>query len=141
MKTRQRVAQSRAVRGAGAADPHAVEKGDDRRRPSGEPAQYFAGAVLDRLRAGDAAARQMLHQPQEERQVALGNATLIQREDEIALAGMNQKIRVLDALGDALVGQKLADVVTGEELAEVFRRDVGIDSHGSLQRPDSKLGK
>ena len=75
----------------------------------------------------------MLHQPQEERQVALGDAPLIERENEIAAAGVNQKIRVLDTLGDALIGEELADVVAGEEGAEVFRRDIGIDSHENLQ--------
>ena len=98
----------------------------------GEPAQHVAGPVLDRLRASDAAARQMLHQPEKERQITLGDATLIQGKDKIAAAGVNQEIRVLDALGYALVCQKLADVVPGEEVAEVFRPDVGIDSHGNL---------
>ena len=75
----------------------------------------------------------MLHQRQEERQIALGDAPLVEREDEIAAAGVDQKIRVLDAFGDSLIGKKLADVVTGEERREVFRRDVGIDSHEDLQ--------
>src|SRR5262249_38689184 len=44
-------------------------------------------------------------------------------------ARMNQKVRVLDPLGNPLVGEKLADVVTGEEEGEVFRRDIGVDSH------------
>ena len=133
MQPRQRLAQRRAVRGAGPANPHAVEKSDDRGRPPGQPAQRLAGAVLHRLRAGDAAARQMLHQRQKERQVALGDAPLVERENEIAAAGVDQKIRVLDAFGDALIGKKLTDVVAGKERREVFRRDVGIDGHESLQ--------
>ena len=54
----------------------------------------------------------------------------IQRQ---AAARVNQKVRVLDALGNALVGKQLADVVAGEEGPEVFRRDIGIDSHCDLQ--------
>ena len=71
----------------------------------------------------------MLHQAEEERQVALGDAPLVERQDEVAGAGMDQKIRVLDAFGDALVGQQLADVVAGEEAGEVFRRDIGVNRH------------
>jgi len=77
----------------------------------------------------------MLHQRQKERQVALGNPPLVERQDEVAAAGMDEKIRVLDAFRDALVGKQLADVVIGEEGREVFRRDIGIDSHEGLQRP------
>ena len=117
------------------ADPQAVEEGDDRRRPAGKLAQNLAGAILHRLRAGDAAARQMLHQRQEKRQIAFGDAPLIEREDVIAAAGMNEEIRVFDALGDALVGKQLADVVTGKEAAEILRRDIGIDRHEGLQVP------
>ena len=75
----------------------------------------------------------MLHQPQKERQVALGDAPLVKRKNEIAAAGVNQEIRVLDAFGDALIGKKLTDVVTGKERREVFCRDVGIDGHKVLQ--------
>ena len=82
----------------------------------------------------------MLHQRQKKRQVALGDAPLVERQDEIAAAGVDEKIRILDAFGDALVGQQLADVVTGEERPEVFRRDIGIDRHENLQR-DAALAR
>ena len=71
----------------------------------------------------------MLHQAEEERQVLGGDAPLVEREDEIAAAGVDQEVRVLDPLGDALVGEQLADVVAGEKGREVFRRDVRIDGH------------
>jgi hypothetical protein len=57
-----------------------------------------------------------------------------EREDEIAAAGMDQEVRVLDALGDAFIGKEFADVVAGEEGREVFRRDIGVNRHESLQR-------
>ncbi len=62
---------------------------------------------------------QMLHQPEEERQVALGDALFVQREDEIAGVGVHEEIGILHALGDALVGEQLADVVAGEKFGEI----------------------
>ncbi len=97
--------------------------------PSTLPARFFTGCgqVMPRLARCSISA-------EKERQIALGDAPLVERQDEIAAAGMDQKIRILDALGDALVGQQLADVVAGEKAREVFRRDIGIDRHESLQR-------
>ena len=46
---------------------------------------------------------------------------------------MNQEVRVLDPFRDTLIGQKLANIVAGEELAELFRRNVGIDGHYLLR--------
>ena len=97
-------------------------------RPSVSPARFLTGCGQVMPRPARCSIR-----PQEERQIALGDAPLIEREDEIAAAGVNQKIRILDALGDALIGKELADVVAGEEGAEVFRRDIGVDSHENLQ--------
>ena len=98
--------------------------------PSTPPCLFFTGCGQI-----DAARRQMLHQPEEERQVAFGDALFVERENEIAGAGVHQKIGILDALGDALVGEQFADVVAGEKAGEIFRRDVGIDRHeASLRR-------
>ena len=108
------------MRGGRPPDPHAVEEGDDRGRPARDLAEHLAGAVLDRLRAGDAARVQVLHQAEKERQVVGGDALLVERQDEIAAAGVDQEVGVLDALGDALVGQQLAEIVAGEEAREVF---------------------
>src|SRR5205823_7382635 len=54
-------------------------------------------------------------------------------QDEIALAGMHQEIRVLDPLGNAFVGQQLADVVAGEKRRKVLRRNIGVDGHQRLR--------
>jgi hypothetical protein len=43
---------------------------------------------------------------------------------------MQQEVGILDALGDALVGEQLADVITFEEFREVFGGDVGVNRHG-----------
>ena len=71
----------------------------------------------------------MLHQGEEERQVLGGDAPLVEREDEIAAAGVDQEVRVLDPFGDPLVGEQLADVVAGEKGREVLRRHIGVDGH------------
>src|SRR4249920_3731923 len=69
VKLGQRLPERRAVDGARPPDPQAVKEGDDRGRPAGDLAERFALLVLDRQRTGDAAAREMLHQAEEERQV------------------------------------------------------------------------
>src|SRR6202011_3537843 len=53
----------------------------------------------------------------------------IQRQDEVSRTGVQQEIGILDALGDALVGQQFADLVTGKELRKLVGGDVGIDRH------------
>ena len=98
-------------------------------RPAGDLAQHLAFPVLDRLRAGDSARVQVLHQAEKERQVLGRDALLVEGEDEIAAAGVDEEIRVLDPFRDALVGEQFPDVVIGEEGPEVFRRYVGIDRH------------
>ena len=110
-------------------DPHAVEEGDDGGRTAGDPAPDLLLPVLYRLRTGDAARVQVLHQAEEERQVGRRHALLVEGEDEIATGGMNQEIRVLDPLSNTLVGKQIADVVTGEKDREVLRRNVGVDRH------------
>src|SRR6266404_5904267 len=72
----------------------------------------------------------MRHQAEEERQVALGDAPLIQRQDEIAGRRVQQEVGILDALGDALVGQQLADVVCPQKFRKLVGGDVGVNRHG-----------
>ena len=43
---------------------------------------------------------------------------------------MQQEVGVLDALGDALVGQQLAEIVTAEEFRKLVGGNVGVDRHG-----------
>ncbi len=129
MQLRQCRADRRAVARTGTADPHAIEEGDHRRRPAGDLAQHLALAVLDRLRAGDAARVQVLHQAEKERQVLGGHPLLVEREDEVAAAGVDEKVRVLDPFRDALVGEQLADIVAGEKGSKILRRYVRVDGH------------
>jgi hypothetical protein len=71
----------------------------------------------------------MFHQRQEERDVFRRDPLFIERQDEIAGSGVDEKVRVLDALGDPLVGEELAQIVIRQEIGQVFRRNVGIDGH------------
>src|ERR1700732_3194412 len=71
----------------------------------------------------------MRHQAEKVRQIACRDALFIQRQDEVSRTGVQQEVGILDALGDALVGQQFADVVTGEILRKLVGGDVGVDRH------------
>ena len=72
----------------------------------------------------------MLHQREKERHVAGRDPLLVQRENVVAAAGVDEEIRILHALRDALVGQQLPQLVAGKKSGQFFRRDVGINGHG-----------
>ena len=77
---------------------------------AGLPAQRahrVAVAAMDRLRAVDAARREMIHQAEEERQVLGVDALLVEREEVLAARRGQQVVGVLDTLGDALEGHRL----------------------------------
>ncbi len=129
----QRGADPGAMKRVDAAGPHAGQKGDDCRRPAAQLAQRFAVTRPHRRRAGDAVMRQMVHQPDEKRQILARDPLLVQGQDEIAALGRQQKIRVLDPLGDALARQHLADVVQRDKGAQFIVTDFGIDSHALIR--------
>src|SRR6478672_335183 len=110
-------------------DPHAIEKGDHRRGASADLTEKLALPVLDRLRAADAAGVQMLHKRKKKRQVLCRDSLLIEGEDERAALGVDEKIRVLDAFGNALIGQQLPHIIGGEESGKLLRRYLRIDRH------------
>ena len=72
---------------------------------------------------------EMVHQPDEEWQVGARDPLLVERQDEVAVLGGQQVIRVLDPFGDALAGQHRADVVERDEGAEFGVADFGINRH------------
>ena len=92
--------------------------------PSTSPALFLTGCGQVMPRACRCSIR-----PRKNGRSLGGHAPLVEREDEIAAAGVDQEVRVLDAFGDALVGEQFADVVAGEKGRELFRRDVGVDGH------------
>src|SRR5262245_2332393 len=75
----------------------------------------------------------MLHQAEKERQVLGRHPLLVERQDVGAGRGVDQKVRVLHPLRDALVGQELAKLVAGEKIRQFLRGNVGIDGHSRLQ--------
>ena len=89
----------------------------------------------------EAAAGEMLHQAEKERQVARRHPAFIEGQDEIAAAGVDQEIGVLDPLGDALVGQEFAKIIAGEKSGQVLRGDIGVDGHGGSIRGFSARGR
>src|ERR1019366_8413616 len=129
MQLRQRLSDRGAMRSVRLARPHPFEEIDDRRGPAGERTQRFAAAHLHRLRTDDAVAGEMRHQAEKERQVVFRDALFIQREEEVSSGGMQQEVGILDALGDALVGQQLADVVMAQKLRKLVGGDVGVNRH------------
>ena len=90
-----------------AARPQAVQEGRDGGGLAGQRAQRVAVAAVDRRGAGDAVRRQMLHQAEEERQILRVDALLVERQDVLAARRGQQVVGVLDALGDALEGDRL----------------------------------
>ena len=71
----------------------------------------------------------MLHQPQEEGQVVDPDPLLIQGQDVGAAVGLQIEIGILDPLGNALEGQRHADLVAGEQALQLLEADIGIDRH------------
>src|SRR4029077_3530130 len=81
------------------------------------------------------ACREMLHQREEKRQILGRHPLLIECEDVVAARGVDQEVRVLHALRDALVRQELAEIVLAQEIGQILRRDIGVNGHsGALCR-------
>ena len=118
-----------AVFGLGAAQRHAVKKGENRRRPPVQHAGDLAIARVHRRGTLNAGTRQMLHQSEIERQVGGVNPHLVECEDVRALDRLQIIIRVRDAFGDAFEDMRLAQRVSREEDLQLFKGDVGIDGH------------
>ena len=57
------------------------------------------------------------------------HALFIECQDEGAAIGLQVEIGILHAFGDALEGQRRADVVAGEQLFQLLELDIGIDGH------------
>ena len=130
MQPRQRLAHGRAVLRPRPADPYAVEEGHERRRPARQLAQIAALRIAHGRRAGQSRSRQMLHQPEEERQHRPSrDPPLVERQDERPLPGGHEVVGVLDALGDALVGNDRAQAIAGDETLQLFVGNLGVDGH------------
>ncbi len=108
----------------------ALQERHDHGRPAAELPEGRAVAGADRLGAGEAVGGQMLHQPEEERQVVQLHPLLVEGEDVGTRGGVQDEVGVLHPLGDALVGQEIADLVGGKEGGQRLVRNLGVDRHG-----------
>ena len=129
MELGQRSADRRAMLHRDAAWRQPVQERRDGGRPAGQLAHGVAVAAVDRLRAVDAARRQMIHQAEEERQVLRIDALLVERQEVLPAIRRQQVVGVLDAFGNALQRVGAANVVFGEECLELGIADVGVDRH------------
>src|SRR5262249_11950986 len=84
--------------------------------------------------ACDSARGAVLHQREEIGQGSSGDPLLVEREDVGTGLGVNQVVRVLNALGDALERSQRADVVACDEGFELLVGDVGVDGHLARSR-------
>ena len=62
-------------------------------------------------------------------QILRRDAFLIEREDEMTCAGVDEEIGILHALGDALVGEQIAEIVLLQEIRKLVGGNVGVDRH------------
>ena len=116
--------------GTRASDPHAIKKRNDRGRPVGQPSERLAAAIAHGLRAGEPTCREVFDQIEKERQSIGRNAFFVKRQNEKTIGRMEQKIGVLDALGNTFVGEQATDAISREELLQFLVGNVGIDGHG-----------
>src|SRR4029079_10057147 len=112
-----------------AARPHALQEAGHGGALAGKRAPRVSVAAVERPRAGDAAPGEVVHQAEEERQVARIDALFVERHHVLAARRGEHVVGVLDALGDALEGLRLADVVVLEKGLELGVADLRVDGH------------
>src|SRR3546814_3769347 len=115
------------------ARPQPAEKADRCGRAAAETVQRKPVTAVVVRRTWDAGGGEMVHQAEEERQVAGSNALLVQRQNEGAAVGFEKEVAVLDALGDALARDDRSDVVLGDERFEFLVGNFRIDGNGERQ--------
>ena len=134
MHPRHGLPQGPAVARLRAPDPNALQEGDERSRPAHQRTQHASLGIVYGRGAGEAGSRQMLHQAEEEREVARGHPLLVERQEEGALLGVHEVVGVLDALGNALVGEQRAEIVAGDEFGQLVVGHFRIDRHALDRR-------
>src|SRR4029077_14105912 len=103
-------------------------------RSTGKLAQRQTVATMDRDWAGNSLCSKMIHQPEEEWQVAWQNALFVQREEVGVPIGLYEIVRVLHPLCDAFAGHDAADVILRNKGSEFLIGDFRINRHDSRAR-------
>src|SRR5262249_32618094 len=106
----------------------------------------------NRKRAGNAFGDEVLQQAQEERQIRLSYAFLVERQNVRAPLGLEKEIRILNALSDPFERQHLPKLERAQKLRELRIADLGVNGHeggfteqnkcchpGSWASPNAKL--
>lgn len=131
MQLGERIADGSATTGTCTSTPNTFEKGHDRRRAPGDPAERTAMSVPHRLRTIQSVSCKVLHQPKEERQVPFVDPLFIKGEDEITGIDVQKIIRILDAFGNAFQGKDMAKIIVAKKASEIRVVDFGVDGHGA----------
>jgi hypothetical protein len=132
MKLRKRLADRRTMLDARTADPYAIEKGHQRRRPPSQLLQHHTVAIAHGSRAAQAVSRKMLHETEEKRQFIRVHPLLIESEDERPLLRAHEVVRVLNALGNALARKQCAERIAFDKAHEVVVGNFRVDGHGGI---------
>ena len=122
-------AQGATMFGLRPVDAYTVKKRDNSGRSSGQMSQRLAVAAVNRDRTSNTCVREVLHEAEEKWQVFGIHSFLIQGQYVMAGTRVQEIIRVFDALGNALAGQELADVIFSEEGMHVLVRYNGVNRH------------
>ncbi len=115
MHPRETFPQTTALGGSRLFRRESIKERHDHRGPSLERAERFAVFREDGLRAGEALARQMLFQANEIGQVIRIHPFFEQGKNEPARRGFEIVVRILDAFGNALERQGIAEIVFVEK--------------------------
>ena len=71
-----------------------------------------------------------LHEAKEKRQILSTDPLLIEGQNITVEPGSKQKVGVLDAFGDALAGDDVADIILADKIPQIGIGNLGIDGHG-----------
>ena len=116
-----------------------VQESQDRCGTPVKHARHAAVAGVDGHRAAYAAPRQVLHQPEIERQILGRNAHFIERQDVRSRACLKEVVGIRHAFGDSFEDMRFAEVITGQKRVEFFDGDVGVNRHAPMSHSDSAI--
>ncbi len=129
VQARQAHARLAAMGDARPAHRHALQEADNGRRLAANALEQRPVARRHGGGAGIVVIVQPAQQRQEERQVRLVRALLIDRHDETAGLRLQQEVGIGHAFGDALERQGRAQIELAHEGFQLGVGDVGIDGH------------